>query len=91
MGVWRRPNRRDPLGLQPEICELCGQWRPVADLATSDVEGLRGRRICRDHGTLDSMPSYNDLGGAGNAMPSAPAEIEQHSGENWSVTEEDWP
>jgi hypothetical protein len=52
------PHRRD--GIQPEVCDLCGRLRPQAELVVSDVEGLRGRKVCMEHGSLPFAPSYHD-------------------------------
>jgi hypothetical protein len=58
------PSHRDRKGIQPEVCELCGAIVPQAELHTSMVEGLRGRKVCSEHRAermFTTNPSFNDI------------------------------
>lgn len=55
------PSHRDTRAPQPEFCELCGLTVPGHELVESDVEGLRGYRICPHcHDGMRDRPSYQD-------------------------------
>jgi hypothetical protein len=59
-----RPSHRNPDDLQPEVCQLCGSYVGQVHLHVSDVEGLRGYRICDLHRMERQhrvRPSYNDM------------------------------
>ena len=63
------PSHRNVEEPQPEVCDLCGLQVPAARLMVSDVEGLRGFRICDitpGCQQFRSSPTFNDrkaLGG----------------------------
>jgi hypothetical protein len=50
------------------VCELCQRLVNVGELYESDVEGLRGRRICIYHGDLGTALSRNDLRGVDDTL-----------------------
>jgi hypothetical protein len=64
-------SRSNLRGLQPEVCELCGRAVPQAELFISQVEGLRGRKVCNQHGQYTTAPSYNDINRLGRRLPYA--------------------
>jgi hypothetical protein len=54
--------RNQPLGVQPEVCDLCGRLVPNDQLIVSDVEGLRGYAVCPYcEGDRRLLPSWQDL------------------------------
>ncbi len=60
------PSHRNTKGIQPEVCELCGAIVPQRELHTAMVEGLRGRKVCREHRferIAQATPSFNDYRG----------------------------
>jgi len=57
------PSHRNPKGIQPEVCDLCGAIVPVAEMSESMVEGLRGYTLCGQHpfeARAMANPSFND-------------------------------
>lgn len=58
-----RPSHRNPEDLQPEVCELCGGLIGHVHLLETDVEGLRGYKVCDRHSfeaTARVTPSLQD-------------------------------
>jgi len=57
------PSHRSVEDPQPEVCDLCGLMVGGAHLATSEVEGLEGYRICDvtpGCRAFRSSPTFND-------------------------------
>lgn len=56
------PSHRDHHQPQPEVCELCGHYTHGADLEEQQIEGLRGRHICRTfHSQWMGRPTRRDV------------------------------
>jgi len=82
------PSHRDPKGMQPEVCELCGATVPQAELRISAVEGLRGRRICGEHRferSAQVKPSFNDYRGMYTPVQAPDAQARQ-----WPIGADFW-
>jgi hypothetical protein len=73
-------SRSDLKGLQPEVCELCGRAVAQARLFISNVEGLRGRKVCDQHKGFATKPSYNDVNRLGRRVPYAEVQRQQPIG-----------
>lgn len=81
MGV--RPSRRNPNDIQSEVCDLCGSYVGHVHLVESDVEGLRGYKICDLH-RMECVhrvrPSFNDMRRDGPPIPNPDPSRQQPTG-----------
>ena len=77
--------RNQPLGVQPEVCDLCGRLVPNEQLIVSEVEGLRGYAICPYCEPVARVaPSWNDIRGQHEAVhPEFPAREEPTGAGLW--------
>ena len=87
---WRTPSHRNQNHPQVEFCDFCGAMVAAQDRIQGTAEGFRGYWVCKEHAKLALTPSFNDLGGIGNAMPSDAEDTAPHSGLNWVNEDSDW-
>lgn len=87
MPTWTRPNLRKTTEPQIEFCDLCGSQVSAQRLVQSEVQGLRGARICDLHPAerLHRInPSFDDLGGLSNVASPAQPDLLPHAGTDWT-------
>jgi hypothetical protein len=73
-------SRSDLRGLQPEVCQLCSRAVAQARLFIANVQGLRGYRVCDQHGPYTTRPSYEDVNRLGRRVPYADVQRQQPIG-----------
>lgn len=89
MRPWKTPSFRNANNPQIEFCDLCGAMVAASDRVEATTEGLAGYWVCARH-KFATNPSFNDLGGTGNAIPLEKEGEEPHSGSNWVNEDAEW-
>jgi len=87
---WKVPSHRNTNHPQVEFCDFCGAMVAASDRIEGTAEGFIGRWVCKEHLALATTPSFNDLGGIGNAIPANQANPAPSSGSNWVNEDSDW-